>query len=82
MPAIGYQPAQLEALRDTINAAAADVVVAGTPIDLAALVHIDKPVVRARYDFVETAEPKLGDLIDAFLTTHLEADQRRTLKVP
>ena len=54
LPATGYTPAQLEALRQTINASDAEVVVAATPIDLAALIAIDKPVVRARYEFADS----------------------------
>jgi len=42
-------------------------VVAATPCDLAALIDIDKPVVRARYEFSERGEPELSSLIDAFL---------------
>jgi predicted GTPase len=67
LPAVGYGPAQLEALRQTINGADADVVVAATPIDLAALLALDKPVVRARYEFADAGEPTLGGIVDAFL---------------
>ncbi|HXJ78018.1 MAG TPA: GTP-binding protein [Candidatus Methylomirabilis sp.] len=67
LPAVGYDAAQLEALRDTINGADADVVVAATPIDLCALIAIDKPVVRARYEFEEAGEPTLGQVVDDFL---------------
>lgn len=67
LPAVGYNAAELEALAATINAAAADVVVAATPIDLARLIRIDKPVVRARYDFAEAGTPTLGSVIDEFL---------------
>ncbi|MEW6269998.1 MAG: cyclic 2,3-diphosphoglycerate synthase [Thermodesulfobacteriota bacterium] len=64
LPAMGYGPGQLAALRDTIGRAPADVVVSGTPADLASLVAIDKPVVRARYEFQELGEPRLGALVD------------------
>lgn len=67
LPAVGYSGAQLEALRETINGARADVVVAATPIDLARLISIDKPVVRARYEFADAGEPTLGSLVDTFL---------------
>ncbi|MEX2450095.1 MAG: cyclic 2,3-diphosphoglycerate synthase [Rhodospirillales bacterium] len=67
LPAMGYHPAQLQALQSTINAADADIVVSGTPCDLAALIAIDKPVVRARYEFAEAGEPTLGDLLEKFL---------------
>jgi len=69
LPAEGYSAAQLEALRDTINATDAEVVVAATPIDLAALIRIDKPVVRARYEFAEVESPGLAGELDRFLST-------------
>jgi predicted GTPase len=67
LPALGYHPSQLEALRATINASDAEVVVSATPCDLGALIDIDKPVVRAFYEFAEAGEPGLGSLVDAFL---------------
>lgn len=67
LPAVGYGAAQLQALRETINRAAADVVVSATPIDLAALIHIDKPVIRARYEYEDAGEPTLGAIVDEFL---------------
>jgi len=67
LPAMGYTPAQLEALRLTINNARADVVVAATPIDLAALIALDKPVIRARYEFVDSETPGLAAELDRFL---------------
>jgi len=67
LPAEGYTPAQREALRLTINASAAEVVVAATPIDLAALIAINKPVVRARYEFVDSESPGLAAQLDGFL---------------
>ncbi len=67
LPAMGYSPAQLEALRQTINDAKADVVVAATPIDLAALIAIDKPVVRARYEFADNEAAGLAAELDRFL---------------
>lgn len=67
LPAVGYSPAQLRALRDTINAAEVDVVIMATPCDLTALIKIDKPVVRVRYEFAEAGEPGLGQLIEEFL---------------
>ncbi len=67
LPAVGYGPAQLAALRETIGRAEADVVVAGTPVDLGRLLAADKPVVRARYDFAEAAEPGLGGVVDGWL---------------
>jgi predicted GTPase len=67
LPAMGYSGAQCAALRATIERSDADLVVAGTPIDLAALLELSKPVVRARYRFEEVDDPGLGGRIDAFL---------------
>lgn len=67
LPAVGYHPSQLQSLQATINAIDADVVVSATPCDISALIHIEKPVVRARYEFAEVGEPKLSDLIKMFL---------------
>lgn len=67
LPAMGYSEAQLALLRATIDAANADVVVAGTPIDLAALLHVNKPVVRAHYEFADVEEPTLESVMDCFL---------------
>lgn len=67
LPAMGYSDKELADLAATINAASADVVVAGTPIDLGHLIKVNKPVVRARYDFREVGEPKLSDQVLRFL---------------
>jgi predicted GTPase len=67
LPAVGYNPSQLQALQDTINRAVADVVVSATPCDLGALIEINKPLVRVSYEFAEAGEPGLGNLIEAFL---------------
>jgi predicted GTPase len=67
VPALGYGEAQLRALADTIERAAAEVVVAATPVDLARLLHLRKKVVRAHYEFVEAGEIKLSPLIDEFV---------------
>ena len=68
LPAVGYHPRQLLALQKTINAADADVVVSATPCDLGALLEINKPVVRASYEFSEIGEPRLSGLVEKFLT--------------
>ena len=67
LPAIGYTPDQLDALRSTIERAGADVVVAATPMDLAARLGLAIPVVRARYEFDDAGEPTLAGVIDEFL---------------
>lgn len=65
LPAVGYGEAQLAALAATINSANADVVVSGTPIDLAALLEgrINKRVVRVYYESEQVRGPSLTDLV-------------------
>lgn len=67
LPAVGYHPTQLQALKETIDAAEADVVISATPCDLSAVIEIDKPVVRAQYQFAEAGEPSLARHVEAFL---------------
>ena len=67
LPAIGYDAEQRAALSDTINASAADVVVAATPVDIAAILDLNKPVVRARYDYADRGDTSLGSIVDRFL---------------
>jgi len=73
LPAMGYSQSQLAALADTINRSQAEVVVVGTPIDLAALVKLTKPVVRARYQYADAGTPTLASLVDSFLGRWEEA---------
>ncbi len=67
LPAMGYDDAQLRALGETIDNSDAEIVVSGTPVDLARLLNIKKKIVRARYEFAEIGEPELSAIIDAFL---------------
>ena len=67
LPAMGYSSRQIAALAATLNAADADVIVAGTPVDLAGLMRLNKPIIRARYEFAELEQPGLWDAVEAFL---------------
>jgi len=59
LPAMGYSTEQLQELEATINAADCDVVVAGTPIDLARLIHCRHPIRQAIYELDELGEPTI-----------------------
>jgi predicted GTPase len=74
LPAVGYDDAQLEALAETIRRCHCDVVVCASPVDLAARVRLDKPVVRARYEYADAGEPTLGRFVDAFVAQHRPAE--------
>lgn len=69
LPAMGYSATQLAGLQQTINQAEADLVVAATPINLGALIQVNKPILRARYEFAEIGEPSLGNQLGRFLNS-------------
>jgi predicted GTPase len=73
LPAVGYDREELDALRETIDRAGVDVVVAATPLDLGALIDLRTPVVRARYEFVDAGWPTLASMVDGFLARSLRA---------
>ncbi|MCK6554802.1 GTPase [Candidatus Binatia bacterium] len=78
LPALGYGAEQLAALRETILASDAEVVVSATPIDLAALIALDRPVVRARYDYADAGDPTLASVVEEFLARSAERVGGRT----
>ena len=61
LPAMGYSDQQKRDLQTTINAIDADVILSGTPIDLARIVTVNKPVVRVQYEL----KPHNGSLGDS-----------------
>jgi predicted GTPase len=69
LPAMGYSDGQLAEMEQIIDAADADVVVIGTPIDLRAVLDIRKPAVRVRYDLeVLPDSPGLLDALKPILS--------------
>ncbi|MFT5392447.1 MAG: putative GTPase [Gammaproteobacteria bacterium] len=71
LPAVGYSPEQLTALEQTINASDADIVVSGTPCDLAALISTDRPWVRARYAFADSEYADVERALENFVKAHV-----------
>lgn len=70
IPAVGYSERQRADLARTIGAVDADLVLSGTPFDLAAVAPDPRgrPVLRVRYDLEELAgEPSLAMVLDGFL---------------
>jgi predicted GTPase len=67
LPARGYTESQRRDLARAIDGSSADVVVSGTPHDLAALLGVAKPVVRARYEYAEAEAPGLWEEVEAYL---------------
>jgi predicted GTPase len=64
LPAMGYGDRQVRELEETLNATPAHAVLAATPIDLTHVMRLNKPVVRVRYDLVETDPPVLKRKIE------------------
>lgn len=67
LPAMGYSPQQLAELEETIKNVPCDVVLVGTPIDLARVVRCPQPKVRVRYELADAGDPTLGSLIDGWM---------------
>lgn len=68
LPAMGYGAEQIAELEATIAAVPSDIVVTGTPVDLARIVAVNRPVVRARYDSADAGSPTLDDIVDGFVS--------------
>jgi predicted GTPase len=68
LPAMGYSDGQLAEMAKIIDAADADLVVIGTPIDLRRVIDISKPAVRVRYDLEMLPDsPQLSDILKPVL---------------
>jgi predicted GTPase len=63
LPAMGYSPAQLRDLAETIARTPCDVVLLASPVDLRRLILIAQPVCRLTYSFQQTAGVPLGNLL-------------------
>ncbi len=68
LPAMGYGARQIRELAETIRRSDAEVVAVGTPVDLARLIEIDRPIVRVTYELA-LEEP---EALDTLLQTALE----------
>jgi predicted GTPase len=75
LPAVGYYPAQIRDLEASINAVPCDVVLAATPIDLARLIHVNKPVVRVTYELEDIGAPTLQELLNNFIEKVVRSGQ-------
>jgi len=67
LPALGYSPAQLAELRDTIDATPCDLVLVGTPVDLKALAGFRHPALRVGYDVEEVVPGALEKAVRRLL---------------
>jgi predicted GTPase len=65
LPAVGYGRQQLADLQATINATPCDLVLVGTPVDLAKRLALRHPVSRLRYDVEPTGTVSFEELLVA-----------------
>ena len=65
LPAMGYSHAQVRDLEVTIAATPCDLVISATPVDLSALMRIEKPTLRVGYAYADHGRPTLEELIVA-----------------
>ncbi|MGC9960605.1 MAG: GTPase [Acidimicrobiales bacterium] len=68
LPAMGYGDEQLAELGATARRTDCDVVVIGTPMDLARLVDLGHPSRRVTYDLEEIGTPTVADVLAPFLS--------------
>jgi len=61
LPSMGYSEEQIKDLEATINRADCDLVLFSTPTDLNGLIHINKPVIRIRYEYKDHGPPLLEE---------------------
>ncbi len=66
LPAMGYSESQRRELEETINRTPCDVVLVATPVDLARLLHLNKPSLRVNYEVEERTRPGLAEILDEF----------------
>jgi predicted GTPase len=69
LPAMGYGAEQVHELEETIRGSPAELVLDGSPIDLARLVHVPQPIVDVAYDYDDRGKG-VATALDRFLTAH------------
>jgi predicted GTPase len=68
---VGFAAAQRTALRETIEAAAPELLVVATPIDVARLLGLSIPCVRVRTAYRDLEVPGLADRVEALLARRI-----------
>ena len=81
LPAMGYSPAQVHELEETIRGSEAEIVLDGSPVNLAHLLRVPQPIVNVRYEYDDLGG-KLGARLRRFVAGLPPASSRRTPKRP
>jgi len=63
LPAVGYSEVQRRDLENTIRAVDCDLVLIATPVNLGAILQIDQPSMRVRYEYKDYGHPLLEDVL-------------------
>lgn len=64
VPAMGYGETQIRELEATLNAIDADLVLSATPIDLARVLTLNKPITRVRYELVQVGGTPIATIVE------------------
>lgn len=77
LPAMGYSPAQIMELKETIESIPCDLVLIATPFDLRRLLRLEKKVVRVSYEVEEVEGNGLRSCVENFIARTLREDRER-----
>ncbi|MCX7647633.1 MAG: hypothetical protein N2Z60_03370, partial [Elusimicrobiales bacterium] len=69
LPAMGYGTTQMKELKETIEKIPCDLVLVGTPIDLARHLKFNKPSLRITYYLKERTSPGLKELVSDLVSS-------------
>jgi predicted GTPase len=72
VPAMGYNEQQIRDMEETLNKADAEIILDGSPIDLAKLIKSNKPIVRVNYDIEAIKSPTIEEVLDDFINKFLK----------
>ncbi len=75
LPAMGYSPIQRHELEETINRTPCDLVLVATPVDLARVLHINKPTLHVSYEIEERTRPTLREILAEFTARSRSGDR-------
>jgi predicted GTPase len=70
LPAMGYSETQRHELEETIDRTDCELVLVATPIDLARLLHLNKPSLRVGYEIEPRTRPGLAEILAEFTERH------------
>lgn len=72
VPAMGYNDQQIKDMEETLNKSNCDLIINGSPIDLAKLINSNKPIVRVTYDIEAVSSPTIEEVLDEFIQKFLK----------